>query len=150
MFIADNQNNRVLGFGAPFSTHEATSVVLGQANFTSYVSNIESADQTHVTVPNAIAFDAKTNNLFVIDSGSNRVVEFVNAGSGTNFVDGMDASVVLGQPDFTGNSSALGPAGLFSPTGAAADSQGDLFVADGSNRRGGEVVPTLSHGVDAR
>jgi hypothetical protein len=89
--------------------------------------------------PTAVAIDA-SNNLWVVDAGNNRVVEFANPiAGGSNTV----ATVVLGQlSSFTSNSCNLGSA---SPTadslcfaGFAAGltfNSGNLFVSDSGNNR---------------
>jgi hypothetical protein len=58
-----------------------------------------------------VSFDAG-GNLFVVDALNNRALEFEPP-----FSNGMDASVVFGQPDFVTRSAGTGINGLDSPEG---------------------------------
>ena len=88
-------------------------------------------------------FIDSSNHVFITDSGNNRVLGWKNTVAFTN---GQPADLVLGQPDF--NSSACNQ-GLSAPSattlcesmGIAADSLGDLFVADLGNNRVLEFSP---------
>ena len=83
-------------------------------------------------------------NLYVADTGNNRVLEFNSPFSGTVLA-GQSANLVFGQgTSFTANactSSAVSKApktsvsGLCAPTGVALDSTGNLYVADSINNR---------------
>lgn len=69
--------------------------------------------------PAGIAMDA-ARNLYVVDSGNNRVVKFV----------GGDEIVIGG-----GNGPGSGPSQLDGPQGIAVDSAGNVYVADTNNHR---------------
>ena len=68
----------------------------------------------------------------MVDVFDNRVIEF-QAGAG--FVNGQNASVVLGQADFTSSSCATTQSGMCFPGGIAFDTKGSLYVAEESNCR---------------
>jgi sugar lactone lactonase YvrE len=68
--------------------------------------------------------------LFVSDQQNNRVLEYKRP-----FSNGMNASVVLGQPAFTAGFPATTQNGLNFPWNLALDSAGKLYVADGGGNR---------------
>lgn len=140
LWVVDQGANRVLEYKAPLSTHEAASVVIGQTSFTSLTSGTTA---TTFMAPQGIAFD-KSGNLWVADSGNNRVLEF-NA----PFTNGEAASVVIGQSNFTGSGSATTATGLNQPEAIAFDSSGNLWVADALNSRVLEYPAPLSTGEAA-
>jgi sugar lactone lactonase YvrE len=141
LWVADG--HRVLEYAAPFSTHEAASLVIGQNTFTNSSTVTTS---TGVDAPDALTFDS-SGNLWVSDTDNNRVLEYP-----TPFSTGEAASLVIGQSNFTG--SATTP--VFSPTstslnhpqGLAFDSSGNLWVSDWAAARvlqyGGSSVTTAS------
>jgi hypothetical protein len=65
------------------------------------------------------------------------------------FNDGMNASVVFGQVDFTSNSSATSQSGFNDPTGVALDAAGELFVVDLGGSRVLEFQPPFITGMPA-
>ena len=98
--------------------------------------------QNNITIPNALGFnsamgvsiDTVNHRLFVSDGFNNRVLIF-NLDSNNNIVD-YTADYVLGQPDFTSNTSATTQNGLFAPYGITYDSVNQrLFVSDYNNSR---------------
>jgi sugar lactone lactonase YvrE len=139
LWVADELNNRVLEFVPPFTNFMTASLVLGQSNYTG---NQGGDAATNLTQPNGLAFDAQ-GNLWVSDSGNNRVLEFT-----TPFSSGMAASLVLGQATFGTDGSGNSAATLDYPFGLAF-SNGNLWVADSLNNRVLEYLPTFSDGEDA-
>ena len=92
LWVADWQNSRVLEFKPSFSNGMAASLVLGQAVFTTNTTGI-----TSTTFNAAAAGDFDTSgNLFVADEFNNRTLIFAPP-----FSNGMAATTVLGQADFT-------------------------------------------------
>ena len=130
LFVSDAANNRVLVFNAAnLASGMAASYVLGQATFASSGS---ATSQTGLSAPAGLAFDPVNNRLFVADEGNNRILEF----DVSNLSNGMAASYVLGQPNFTSSSSATSQTGLTSPTNLIYDSvHNQLFVSDSGNNR---------------
>ncbi len=136
LWVTDSANNRVLEFDAvslqsAVANQEAipASIVIGQPNFTS---NSQGTSATQLSGPTGIAFDP-SGNLWVSDTGNNRVVEFRPP-----FSVGQGASAVVGQPDFTSFTpdhpdTTLG--GLDQPIGIAFDGGGNLWVADNQDHR---------------
>jgi len=127
----DRQNNRVLRFdgAASLATGANASGVIGQSNFLSNSSGA-SANQFSAN-PFSLAIDS-SDNLWVADSGSNRVLEFTASNS---YVSGSSASVVLGQSNFTSTSGGFAADKFAGPVGLAFDALDNLYVADSVNNR---------------
>jgi DNA-binding beta-propeller fold protein YncE len=83
--------------------------------------------------PIGLAFDSVNNRLFVADYGNSRVLVF----NTTSITDGMNAANVLGQANFTDNTSGLHTQSeLNEPQDVAYDAANNrLFVADMRNNR---------------
>lgn len=126
LWVSDTGNDRVVDFTPPFSSGMGASTVLGQAGF-SAVSSGDGASE--LSAPNGIAFDS-SGDLWVADTGNNRVVEFLSP-----FSTGMAASSVIGQLGFGVSTPSTSQSGLSVPSGVAFDSHGDLWVADTGNDR---------------
>lgn len=144
LWVSDQFNSRVLEFKPPFATGMTASLVLGQTNFTS---GAAATTQSGMANPHGLAFDNQMKpDLFVADGGNNRVLEFEPP-----FSNGMNASVVLCEPDFT---TGLGSPGTTKSTcsstiGVSFDAGGNLFVVDALNNRALEFEPPFSNGMDA-
>jgi sugar lactone lactonase YvrE len=137
--VADTDNNRVLIYNIPFSTDESASVVLGQADFTHNAPLSISASSMS---PYAIVADSSSN-LYVADIGNCRVLQFKPP-----FTNGMNASVVIGEPDFTTGTCGISASQFVGVIAIAIDGDGDLWVAD-STSRVMEFVPPFSNGMSA-
>jgi len=85
-----------------------------------------------------------TKYLAVADSSNSRIVLY-----SVPITSGQASNVVLGQADFTSNSSAASATGLSYPVKATADSSGNLWVADCSNNRVVEYKAPFSSGMPA-
>jgi sugar lactone lactonase YvrE len=139
VYVADTNNNRVLGYPdiQTLLSGGSATLVIGQPNlFTSG----GGTSATTLNGPKALAVD-KTGNLYVADSNNNRVLEF-NKPFSSGFVASQPANLVFGQElDFTSNQCNGGQSGIASPetmcnpSGVAVDSNGNLFVADTNNNR---------------
>lgn len=140
LFVADESNARVLEFNPPFSDGMNAGVVIGQVDFTS---KTQATTQSGLRKPDEICIDA-FGNLWVPDQSNNRVLEFQPP-----FTNGMNASVVLGQPNFTAAAANTSQNSLFAPYGCAADSSGDIFVSDFDNNRVLEFKPPFTNGMNA-
>jgi sugar lactone lactonase YvrE len=140
LWVTDFGNNRVLEFKPPFATNMNASLVIGQPNFTSAA---PATSNTGLAGPHYLAFDG-AGNLWVADSGNNRVLEFKPP-----FVTGMAASLVIGQVDFASNVSATTAIGLSVPTGVVFDGGGNLWMSDTGNNRILEFKPPFATGMSA-
>ncbi len=135
LYIADTFNNRVLIYNTiPTANNASANVVLGQTGMTAN-STVFSATANTLTLPYALTSDGT--NLYVADSGNNRVLRYPIS----SLSNGAAASLVIGQPDFTHNAvnQGLGYGSaaaytLLGPTGVSTDTA-NLYVADNSNNR---------------
>lgn len=140
LYVADEFNHRVMVFEPPFTTNGMNaSIVIGQPDFST---RNPATTQDGLQFPTGVAVNG---DLAVSDQGNNRVMIFE-----PSFTNGMDASVVLGQTDFT--SSSIGDtnslSGMSAPFGLAFDSLGNLQVVDTGNDRVIEFIPTFTTGMD--
>lgn len=159
LYVADSQNNRVLGWKDASALKDAQSgkfgvkadVVIGQLDFSSTItygqggSRSLSAFSSGLFGPASVAVDAK-GNLWVWDSGNNRILRFPNPMANLGKV--QRADLVLGQKDMTSNLANQGAAapseatlnsyvaGLGIMQGSLLlDSAGNLIAADPANNR---------------
>jgi sugar lactone lactonase YvrE len=136
LWVADARNERVLEFPVPLSTGEASTLVLGQTNFTTTGEGLPNG----MVAPTGLAFDGH-GDLWVADGQvPNRVSEFLPP-----FVSNQTASVVLGQTSLTGTAYGTTASELDSPFAVAIDSAGHVWVVDTGNSRVVEFVPTVFH-----
>ena len=135
LYVADALNSRVLEYDTPLSAGTTADRVFGQPDMTSNTYNNGGVGASSVTSPFGLAADAQ-GNLYVADSGNNRVLEYDAPLSSS-----MAASRVLGQPSLitdTANNNGLSASSLADPIGVATDAngaQGNLYVADTGNNR---------------
>ncbi len=132
-----------------FAIGQNAALVLGQANFTSnsiYDSG-NSAAINSLYYPRSVAFDS-SGNLWVVDRYNHRVLKYDKP-----FSNGMSASLVLGQANFSSNSANRGGSvaanTLRYPAALVFDSSGNLWVADEWNNRILKYVNSFSNGMDA-
>jgi sugar lactone lactonase YvrE len=136
VWVADYLLNRVTEFASPYTNGEAASIVLGQSSFTSMTA---ATSQTGDNGVGSVAVDS-SGNVWVADTGNNRVLEFEK---GSGFTNGEAASIVLGQPSFTSRTAATSQTGMNVPEGVAVDASGNVWVADTYNNRVLEFVKGL-------
>jgi len=147
LFVSDSGNNRVLIFNTLTTTiinGENALNVLGQDT---YDVNTANTTQNGLSNPVGLIWDNASNNLFVSDSGNNRVLIFNTLT--TTIINGENASLELGQYDNGGsplytvggaNNSILtddvNALGLDAPNGVNLDPINHrLFVVDSLNER---------------
>jgi sugar lactone lactonase YvrE len=140
LWTADELNNRVVEFASPLSTGTNATLSLGQASLTLETSG---GGKGGLTVPFDAVFDS-SGNLWVSDSGNNRILEFA-----APFATGMNASLVIGQASFMTYANGTSASGLNFPAGIAFDSSGNLWVADAGNSRVLEFNPPFANGMSA-
>ncbi len=152
MWVSEFSNHRVLEFEPPFSNGMKASVVIGQGIFTSSEGAISRNRFGKIyDSPCGVAFDP-SGNLWVADWSNNRILEF-----SPPFSSGMNASVVIGQKDFTHNWYGGGGQAeksayadrLLGPDQPAFDSSGNLWVLDTFNNRVLEFKPPFRNGMNA-
>ena len=139
-WIADEGNNRVLRFSAPLADGQAADGLLGQPDFNSNSFNAITAGA--VSGLGGIFADA-SGKVWVAD-GNNRVLRF-----SPPFSDGMNADLVLGQPDFHSYAPGVSRAALSSPAVMAGDAGGHLWVADLNNSRVLRFSPPFADDMNA-
>jgi len=136
LYVADTLNGRVLRFPAPFAHQgqQQADLVLGQHDF---LSTIPDPTSRTMKFPYGLAL-VGTNGLAVSDAGDNRVLYFKFTANGT-FTAGTDngiaATKVFGQPDFSTIVSGSADTQMNAPRHLSADSDGRIYVADTLNKR---------------
>ncbi len=151
LYVADEQNNRILRFPAPLKQTAALvtpDLIIGQADLYHNQQNQgqgQPSAQSLSFSTNGIrtvgmAFDS-SGNLWVTDGGNNRALRFPAASLKAGAQPAAD--LVIGQTTFTSNSLAPPPSGvpaqfvmttLNQPTALAFDSNGNLYIADSYGR----------------
>lgn len=143
LFTTDYSNNRVIvtDLSAGITNGINAVKVLGQSNFTNNSS--VSATNSSMSIPYATVYDSVHKRLFVADSGNNRVLVYDFSNGITN---GMAATYVIGQSNFTNSAGALTQSGMGEPVGLAYDSGSQyLFVSDVGGGR--ILIYDLSGGI---
>ncbi|NKF23933.1 NHL repeat-containing protein [Solimonas marina] len=130
LVVADTGNNRVLIWDtAPTTQSEIDAgpdVVVGQGG--SFTTQVSGTTAQNFNAPTAAVIS--NNKLIVADQGNNRVLIWSSVPTaGTE-----DASIVLGQSDFTSNGDDDGAADMYKPTSIWTDGT-QLLVADTGNYR---------------
>lgn len=113
-----------------------------QQNFVSPL-QVQNPGTYNLSYVGDLTFDS-SGNLWVVDAGDSRVLEFTHP-----FSNGMSASLVLGQADFTSNDGGGAQSTLVTPGGLAFDSSGNLWVTDSASEGVFEFVPPFSNGMGA-
>jgi sugar lactone lactonase YvrE len=130
LFVGDTGNNRVMEYNAPFNpgNDNLPDHVFGQPDFVSAGCSFPPTSSS-LCSPAGVAADA-SNNIYIVDSGANRVVEY-NTPLTTNLV----ADKVFGQPNFVSANGNATASLMNFPTGVAVDSLGEVYVVDAGNQR---------------
>jgi NHL repeat-containing protein len=148
LYITDSSNSRVLEYNTPLATDTTADLVFGQGgSFLSSICNNRGVHTTTLCGPTGVAVD-RAGNLYVADQGNSRVLEY-----NTPFTSDTAPSLVFGQAgSFTSNDcnhGGLSADSLCFPPGVAADSAGNLYVADQGNSRVLEYHTPFSTGTTA-
>jgi hypothetical protein len=125
LVVADAGNNRVLIWNNLPTANTPADVVVGQSDFSG---NDPGTGSGALNFP--IAATIANNKLFVVDQYNNRVLIWNSVPDAS----GSDASVVLGQPDFTTATAADEEDGLTNPASLWTDGL-RLLVSDSGNNR---------------
>ncbi|MDE2489264.1 MAG: fibronectin type III domain-containing protein [Elusimicrobia bacterium] len=143
LWVSDSYANRVLRFSVGFSSGMNADLVIGQADF---VSSAAATTINGLHGPGSIAFDS-SGDLWIVDASNSRILEYRPP-----FSDGMSASLVIGEPDFTSVSTGTSQNSLYLiGTGQeiAFDPGGNLWLADGDNNRVLRFSKPFSNGMNA-
>ncbi|MEM7261925.1 MAG: NHL repeat-containing protein, partial [Planctomycetota bacterium] len=143
LFVSDRDNHRVLIFDnfASLATGASATVVIGQNDFSSGAANhgdVARANSLHAPSDVTVIGGA----LYVADAENNRILGWLSIPT----LNGTEADIVLGQPDFFTTSADIGKVGFNEPGGIASD--GTFFViADTGNHRVVlyDLVPRVSN-----
>jgi hypothetical protein len=159
IYVADAENNRVLGWNdaSSFNNAAPADLVIGQPDFIS--SDCGSTSATSLCDPEGVVVD-QSGNLYVADAGSNRVIEYANpfaacantfpcVGGPANLVFGQGGSFTSAGCDSDTGGTDSTSVDLCAPTGIAVDNSGNLYVADSGNNRVLEFNTPLASGVTA-
>jgi uncharacterized protein (TIGR03437 family) len=147
LYVADTGNNRVLRFRKPFAQSNGNvfpDLWLGQpslsSNTANYTGSLSAQGVSFAGFQVYMAFDA-AGNLWVSDPGNNRVLQFPASTISCSSCGGMQAAIVIGQPNLTSSyptplatgSSSSGVIGnqFNIPSAIAFDSAGLLYISDG-------------------
>ncbi len=150
LFVSDRNNIRVLVFNL-----DSNNILIDRvADYAISAASLHGGiagpiSQTKVQGRTGLAYDPVNNRLFVTDFFSFRVVVF----DVSTITNGMAASYVLGQTNFTSSTSTTSQSGLGGPHGLAYDSDNSrLFVADAGNNRVmifDVATSTITNGMNA-
>ena len=108
VYVVDAGNNRILRFPKPFAQtgSQTPDLVIGQASFSTNGANQGGISASTLALTSSsgalqafLVFDS-SGNLWVSDSGNNRVLRFNASVLGSPTVPGPAADIVLGQTDF--------------------------------------------------
>ncbi|MEO8232336.1 MAG: T9SS type A sorting domain-containing protein [Ignavibacteriota bacterium] len=133
LFVADRDNRRVLRWSSANKLIDGSpaEIVFGQPDFVTRTANTGGISAATMNNPNSVYVDAN-GTLWVADRDNHRVLRFDNASSKLT---GANADGVLGQPNFTSNTSGTTAGLLSAPTSVFVDGSGNLWVSDKDNNR---------------
>lgn len=128
LFVADRSNHRILRWSSEQALVNGSEAeaVLGQPDFVTGSSGLAA---NKLNNPIGIHLDQE-GRLWVGDYSNQRVLRFDNASTKPT---GADADAVLGQTDFTTNTSGVAPNKFSGPVGVYVDTSGTLWVTNFSS-----------------
>ncbi len=137
--VADPGTSRVLIYASWGSYPDMPQGVIGQPSMSASGCNTGGISASSLCTPRAVSVDF-AGNLWVADSGNNRVLEydypwFQYNTTTRQYEVRSAADRVEGQPTFDSSACGSGASGLCDPRGVAADLHGNLYVADSGNNR---------------
>src|SRR5579863_2867651 len=146
LYVADSGDNRILRYPKPFSQpagYQFPDLIIGQTSFAGAGGNTGGTKATTLLLSSGssffphtgLTFDS-TGNLWVTDTGNNRVLRFPAAAlkAGQN---APAADLAVGQQDLVSSIAGVmqtSKSGLSHPTSVSFDSAGNMLVADGFHR----------------
>src|SRR5215471_9656936 len=149
LYVTDFWNHRILKYNDPFGTGTVADDVWGQADFIGNSCNkgMATPDATSLCFSwgdsnnwtTGVDLDT-SGNLWVVDSGNNRVLRFPS-GSKT-------ANLVLGQPNFTSKAPGSGLNQMWGPSAVrVSPTTGRVYVSESTNSRVLVFTPPFSSGM---
>ncbi|RPI17970.1 MAG: hypothetical protein EHM65_02590, partial [Acidobacteriales bacterium] len=135
LFVADTGNGRVLRFPSPFEhgNFPEADLVLGKPGYTTPLDPAADPSMIHLNSPYGVALTTG-GHLVVSDLGFNRVLVFRKPDGG-DFTSGMQATAVIGQPDFLSKAAGSENKQMRNPRHISIDTSDRLFVCDTGNNR---------------
>jgi uncharacterized protein (TIGR03437 family) len=141
LYVADSSNNRILRYAKPMAQpagFQFPNMIIGQTSFSGNSANPGGVKATTLALAGnrtGLSFDA-AGNLWVADSGNNRVLRFPAAvlTAGTN---APAADVAVPQADLVSSAAAGSRTSLTAisgPTGVTFDPAGNMLVSDSLQR----------------
>jgi hypothetical protein len=154
LYVPDFLNNRVLKYDSPFTSDALADEVWGQSSFNNTYCNDGNAAPNesrmcfiHPDAPGAAGVEVDSfGNLWVADTGNNRVLRFPNSSGRVS----KSADLVLGQYNFYSSGFGSGLDQLHYPGSVRVNSTGSVFVADTRNGRVLVYDPPLYNGSRGR
>src|SRR4051794_3531302 len=139
LYVSDYGNNRVLAWknAQGFRNGQAADLVIGQTDFLhTGAGGPGTSFSTGLNSPMGLAVD-RNGNVYVADQLNNRILRFPRPFSQQN---GQFPDLVIGQPNYSSKDRAVSETGLSLSNagfiiGITFDSEGNLWVSDGGNRR---------------
>lgn len=161
LYVPDSFNNRVLRYDDPFGSDARADEAWGQRDFSGMMCNQGTFD---FATAETLCFHADSNrrepglygagveldavgNLWVADSGNNRVLRFP-ASSGSGAI-AKRADLVLGQQGFRGTAPGTSMRAFHTPSALRFDTRGRLYVVDTDNERVLVFHPPFTSGMEA-
>ncbi len=156
VYVLDAANNWIVRFPKPFAQTggQVPDLVIGQPSFATHGANqggISASTLSFASSPGVlqafIAFDS-SGNLWVADSGNNRILRFNATVLGSSAAPGPAADIVLGQTDFatgtynppTASNPQTSLTSFTTPSGIAFDSAGRLFAVESISTSPGRIL----------
>ncbi|MGH8046640.1 MAG: NHL repeat-containing protein [Chthoniobacterales bacterium] len=131
LWVADRNNNRVLGFPSAGTVSDGTNAarIVGQPDFTTISADTSAIKFSYVSG----VFADSANGLWVLDQGNNRALYYADISS-LNINE--PASILIGQTSFTDNSPGFNSRRFESPfLGIFAEPGGALWISDATHHR---------------
>jgi sugar lactone lactonase YvrE len=132
LYVADNANNRVLGYRLPMATDAVADIVIGQPDFSSNTPNNEFLSASSLRRPYGVGV-GPNGDLYVADTGNHRVLIYDDP-----FTHDAVADFVLGQANFltaVPDNGGVSAWSLGLPIHVTVDGRGNVWVADYLNHR---------------
>ncbi len=161
LYVPDSYNNRVLRYDDPFGSDARADEVWGQRDFSGMMCNRGNFSSA---TAETLCFHADSNrfvdglygagveldadgNLWVADSGNNRVLRFPASSRSGEIA--KRADLVLGQPDFRGTAPGTSMRSFHTPSALRFDNRGRLYVVETDNNRVLVFHPPFTSGMEA-